>query len=100
MGGGIFIRTLSDILGVDELQNEASFTIAPNPFTSKTNITFTNEQINSTIKITDILGNEIKTISFSGKEYTLEKDEMKAGIYFVQITDANKNMVNRKVVVE
>ena len=38
---------------------------------------------NTTIKITDLLGNEIETIGFTGKQLTLEKGEMRKGIYFV-----------------
>ena len=48
----------------------------------------------------DVLGKEIKTVLFSGKSLILEKGEMQSGVYFVQITDANKNVVNKKVVVE
>ncbi len=48
----------------------------------------------------DVLGKEIKTVVFSGNNLILEKGEMQSGIYFVQITDANKNVVNKKVVVE
>ena len=48
----------------------------------------------------DVVGKELKTVLFSGKNLILEKGEMQSGVYFVQITDANKNVVNRKVVVE
>ena len=86
--------------GINEYSNEKFLTISPNPFTSLTTIYFSTEQTNTTIKITDILGKEIKALNFTGKLCTLEKGTMQAGIYFVQITDANKNVVNRKVVVQ
>ncbi len=47
----------------------------------------------------DVVGKEIKTISFTGKLCVIEKGTMQSGIYFVQITDENKNVVNRKIVV-
>ena len=48
----------------------------------------------------DVVGKEIKTVLFSGKSLILEKGEMHSGVYFVQITDEKKNVVNKKVVVE
>ena len=48
----------------------------------------------------DAVGKEIKTVLFSGNSFILEKGEMQCGVYFVQITDEKKNVVNKKVVVE
>ena len=78
----------------------AYFTIAPNPFSSETTLSFSQEQNNSTIYITDVLGKEIRKETFSGKQFMIEKENMNSGIYFVQITDEKKNIVNRKIVVE
>ncbi len=86
--------------GIAENNLNEDVVISPNPFTSLTTISFSAEQTNTTIKITDILGKEIKAINFTGKELIIMKGTMQAGIYFVQITDANKNIVNRKVLVE
>ncbi len=87
-------------VGLTENTLDNSITISPNPFTSQTIISFHGEQRNTTIKITDVLGKEIKTLTFSGKQCTLEKGEMKAGIYFVNITDEKKNVVNRKIIIQ
>jgi hypothetical protein len=46
------------------------------------------------------MGREIKSINFTGKQCVIEKGEMNAGIYFVQITDENKNVVNRKIIIQ
>ncbi len=90
----------SSTVGISEKENDSFFTISPNPFTSQTTITFSEIQKNTTIKIMDVLGKEIKTVLFSGKSLILEKGEMQCGIYFVQITDEKKNVVNRKAVVQ
>ena len=87
-------------VGIMDNNQDSNLKIYPNPFSSQTDVIFSKEQTNTTIKITDILGKEIKTINFSGKQFTIEKGTMQTGIYFVQITDANKNVVNRKVVVQ
>ncbi len=79
---------------------ENGILIYPNPFTLQTTITFNTEQKNTTILISDILGKEIKSINFTGTQMTIDKDEMKAGIYFVQTTDEQKHICNRKIIIQ
>ncbi len=77
-----------ETVSVPAITNESTILIFPNPFTSSTTLTFNKQQKNTTIKITDVLGKEIK------------KGEMERGVYFVQITDENKHRVNRKIVIQ
>jgi len=77
-------------------QDDFKVTIYPNPFTSQTNILFTEEQKNITIKIMDVVGKEIKVIDFTGKELLLEKGSMKQGVYFIQIIDTKGNVIAQK----
>lgn len=79
---------------------ENQFNVYPNPFTLQANIIFKEEVKNATLKIMDVLGKEVKTISFSGKQITIEKGEMKKGIYFVQVTEWNKNVMNKKIIIQ
>ncbi len=72
--------------------------IYPNPFTEQTTIIFSKVQKNTLISITNVLGKEIKTILFSGKEYVLEKGEMKAGVYFLHLSDDNKTP--KKIIIQ
>ncbi len=94
------------ISAVQELNTDAGFSIYPNPFSTQTTITFNEEQKNTTIKIIDVMGRQIKSIDFKGRTLILEKEEMKPGIYFIQISDESfdklrmTNVVNRKIVVE
>ena len=95
------IHINSSTVGINPLNKENNgITISPNPFTSETNISFSTEQKNTTIKIMDVVGKEIKTVLFSGKSFIIEKGTMQSGIYFVKITFENKNVVNRKIIVE
>jgi len=95
------IRKITLPVGIDEYSIlPAEFSIYPNPFTSQTTITFNEEQKKSVIIIMDVLGKMMKTINFTGKELIIDKEEMKAGIYFVQVTDENKNVFNKKIVIE
>ena len=45
-------------------------------------------------------GQEIKTINFTGKQLTIDKGNMEAGIYCVQFTDKNFNIVNKKIIIQ
>jgi hypothetical protein len=55
--------------------------------------------MNIIIKIIDIIGNEIKTISFTGNQLILEKAEMKSGIYFLQTIDDQRQIINNKIII-
>jgi PKD repeat protein len=86
---------------VNKLTMDNEITIAPNPFTEQTTITFSAEQKNTVVRITDVLGKEIKTVMVSGaRNVIIDKGEMSKGIYFVRIVDEHNNCVNRKIVVE
>ena len=58
------------------------------------------EQKNTAIKIMDVIGNEIRSTDFSGKQFVIEKGTMKPGIYFVQTIDQKKNVANKKMVIQ
>ncbi|MFZ2205519.1 MAG: choice-of-anchor tandem repeat GloVer-containing protein [Minisyncoccia bacterium] len=87
-------------VGIAENSLTADVNIYPNPFTSQTTIAFAQEQKNTFIKIMDVLGKEVKTINFSGKELIIEKEGMQEGIYFLQIIDVNKKVLNKKVIIQ
>lgn len=97
-----FIAKIDTVLttGITEPIDYSTLVIAPNPFTLQTTISFNEEQKNTTIKIMDVLGKEIKVINFNGKQFILEKAEMQPGIYIVQIIDENKKVRSRKIIIE
>lgn len=85
---------------ITEINKETGITASPNPFNHQTTINFNEEQKHSTLKIMDVLGKEVRSIDFSGKQLTIEKGEMKDGIYFLQVIDENNNLVNRKIIIQ
>lgn len=87
--------------GTGENLSSSAITIYPNPFTSETTITFNEEQKQVEIKITDILGKEIKTINFTGKQLVFAKEEIKEGIYFVLISNFQHQVTGkRKIIIQ
>jgi len=86
--------------GIFEKTFAGTINIYPNPFTSQTSLNFDQEQKNTTVKIIDVLGKEIRSIDFSGKLLIIEKGEMNEGIYFVCFIDERKNIVNKKIIIQ
>ncbi|HRG33311.1 MAG: T9SS type A sorting domain-containing protein [Saprospiraceae bacterium] len=74
--------------------------VYPNPLTSETTLSFSEEQKNTTIKIIDLFGKEIRSHNFNGKEFILKRGELINGIYFLQILDEHRNLTNKKIVIE
>ncbi len=75
--------------------------IAPNPFSLQTTISFSEIQKNTSIRIIDVIGNEIKSLIMNGsKSIVIEKGNIASGIYFVQIIDEYKNVMTKKIVIE
>jgi len=97
---GNFISTHQFVGISDHKFDESKISIYPNPFTSQTTLYFSNEQKNITIELTDMLGREIKTTNFTGKQFTLLRGEMSTGVYLVRVTDDNKNVVSKKIIVQ
>ena len=88
-------------VGIASVSSSNNIVIAPNPFLLETTIRFSEIQKNTTIRIIDVVGNEIKSVVMNGsKNIIIEKGSIASGIYFVQIIDENKNVVVRKIVVE
>ncbi len=77
-----------------------AMTIYPNPFIGASTLTFSQAQTNLVIKIKGLLGNELRSTEFSGKQFVIEKDEISAGIYFVEILSENKVIVNKKIIIQ
>ncbi len=102
--GGIFV-------GINNKTKEETITIAPNPFTSQTTISFSEEFRNNgtgsqhTIKIMNLVGECIQQLTTNNKQLILDMSNVAKGIYFVRIEDTsagsvteNKKVVNRKII--
>lgn len=88
-------------VGVSEISDQNhSINIWPNPFTSQTTIGFAKEQKNTIIRIRDVMGKEVNSLNFSGRQLSIERSEIPAGIYFIQVMDEKKNIENRKIIIE
>jgi hypothetical protein len=99
----VFIAKISASTTENILTNDnsrSSLTIGPNPFSTEITITFVEEQKHTIVRITDLVGKEIKTLNFTGRQLTIEKGSIQAGVYFVQTTDEKKHIASRKIIVQ
>lgn len=100
-GSDIFVEKFNQNTSVGINENKFSekyISIYPNPFTNQTSINFTEEQKNTTIKITDVLGKEVKNLDFTGKQLIIDKGEMEAGIYFLNIA-TEQGIISKKLII-
>ena len=95
-----FVLNRVSTVGIETYEELTEAKIYPNPFENSTTISFSNEQKNTKIKLVDILGNEVKSMTFSGKHLLIEKGEMHAGIYFLQIIKDNEHILSRKIIIQ
>ncbi len=84
----------------DNNQNKI-LTIAPNPFKDETTITISDENISqSSLKIFDLMGNMVlEKNNLNSTVLVLNKSEINAGIYFVQLSTGNQRTNIKKMVV-
>ena len=94
------ITVNSTTTGIIETTNIVGFTISPNPFTSQTTVSFNKEIKNATLKMVDVVGKAVRNINFSGSQLIIEKEELKAGIYFMQVVSENESFVTKKIIIQ
>jgi photosystem II stability/assembly factor-like uncharacterized protein len=101
--GYTFRRPLSDYGILTSITTEyittKDVTIAPNPTTGILTINQPTSQ-KSEIEIYNQLGKLIDTKITTGKTSTIDLSNLKKGIYLVRITDLNKNVVSKKIVLQ
>ena len=83
---------------VEEYGAGKAFTISPNPFSSQAQITFSKEQNNTAIKISNTLGQELQSYNFSGKLLTLERRDLSNGIYILSISNSKEKFAAKLIV--
>jgi hypothetical protein len=90
-------------VGVEELNNNNSVSVYPNPMSVSATVTI-NENVgdaNYSMKVYDVLGNVVKNIgSINNKVYTLERGSLSKGVYFYEVTRNATVIKNGKLVIQ
>lgn len=108
-GGGIWKRSLSQITSVESMLNNfpVNFTLQqnyPNPFNPSTQITYSIPKLsNVSIKVYDILGQEIATIVNDKKPkgvYTIRWDaqNVPTGLYFYRLVTGEYELIKKMII--
>lgn len=91
----------SAILSIEDLnylKNQTTFT--PNPFKTQLLISTNNRFENSTLKLYNAIGQLIKeTQHIKGKQIVLQRDNLKSGIYFIQLSENGKTIATKKIII-
>ena len=94
------LNTINHSLGIASLSNSNNdIMIYPNPSTGLFTVSSLKHKVQN-IKVLNILGEEVLQSTINNQQTIIDLSGYRKGLYFVQITDENKNMVNRKIVVE
>lgn len=91
---------MSCTVGINEIASQTSFNIYPNPANTTINIDLSElKNSTSTINMYDITGKIVKTISTTEKTLSIDRGDLRSGIYFVQVIVDDK-VLTKKIVLE
>ena len=93
------VVTVNTITGMEETLQNTNCTLSPNPFNQHSTLVFDSEQKNTLVKIIDLGGKELKSIFFSGKQLTVEKADLKEGIYMLSILDQYNRVQKKRMII-
>jgi hypothetical protein len=99
---GVGVSCYSKPAGLAEIDNRKIYYIYPNPFNTSFTLQISNATIlkKAVMKIYDVCSKEVKTVSISSNETTIERGELQSGIYSYSIINNNEKIMNGKLVVQ
>lgn len=83
------------ILGTSNF-NQVSFSISPNPLTTSTTIRVSNSNGSHQLRVYDVLGKLVKTLSTTTNEFILQKENLETGVYMLNIYSENGSFLDYK----
>jgi hypothetical protein len=86
--------------GMAENINAEILRVYPNPFSWETTLWVNNELSNATLTVENVFGQTVAQITnISGQTVTLQRHSLPAGLYFIRLTEYNKEIVTKKVII-
>ncbi|MGB3948565.1 MAG: choice-of-anchor tandem repeat GloVer-containing protein [Bacteroidia bacterium] len=85
--------------GIKTLSGDLQIDIFPNPMNEVLTIRFSEPQLNSSLKIVDVLGREVKSTIINGQELTIMRDDLVTGVYTIQVENKSVLKLRRKIIV-
>ena len=95
-----FDLTVSFVLDVDDFDAADYVKIYPIPATKYFNITVPNNYYGGEIVVTDVVGQELKSVEVEHQDKVkVSTEEMESGIYFVSIDFKGERVFTKRIVV-
>ncbi len=90
------------LAGIHEQTSEISgIKMYPNPIVHSSVMEFKSKDVNYNVAIMDLTGRVLKTYySANGESITIKKDELKSGLYFVNVIDSKNAKASSKLIIE
>ncbi len=85
-------------MSVEELTKESTVTIAPNPASQSTVLTFSSNLSGHSFELLDVVGKVVQTHAISGSTHTLDLAGLPTGVYFIKAYHADGYLLERFVV--
>ena len=73
--------------GIDEVTNDLTHSVYPNPADNYMTIVFADANETHTVQLLDLSGRVMKSIQTSNAEYTIEKCDINAGNYILKVSN-------------
>ena len=90
----------TETAGINDIGINNAVSIFPNPAKDKFTVMIPENQINSELKLTDILGKNVKTIPLKHSRTNIMTEELPSGIYFVSIIKNGKVLSIKKLILK
>ncbi|HEX7412635.1 MAG TPA: T9SS type A sorting domain-containing protein [Bacteroidia bacterium] len=84
--------------GINQVTSSNEVSIYPNPASSSLQVTFSGNIQNTTLLITDMLGNTVKQFIIHNSELRMDVSDLADGIYNISIV-SNEGVINKRVVI-
>jgi hypothetical protein len=98
--GGTSVVFYTNITTGISMLTATSFSLFPNPSSSDCTVTFNAPQFNSEAILTDSRGRVVRRIRFSGSNLLLERGDLEAGIYLLNVMTEEKVSATGKIIFE
>ena len=95
-GSGVWSRSLSNLLSIDDINGNNSIAVYPNPSINSLTI---EAQKQSTIEIININGQIVKTVVCFNKSTSVDLTDLSRGVYIVRVK-TDKKIVTKKIIKE
>lgn len=87
-------------LSTIENVSKKDFSVVPNPFNNTTTLQVNDNLKDATLTIYNTNGQILKQVnSISGKSFSVSRDNLASGLYFITLTEENKTIVAKKLII-